>query len=347
MGKLDITRRVGRRLLPVGLLIIIASMASACAAAPAPAGTSAPASSVQVPTAAPPGATVTPLGAAGPTPSATPPSSGFGHIFVLLMENKEYGDIIGSSKAPYINSLAQSYGSAAQYYAIRHPSLPNYLALASGSTQGMTSDCPDCSFNAPNLVDQLEAHNKSWKAYMEDMPSPCFNGESSGGIGPFGNLYVRRHNPWMYFQDISGNPARCNLVVPLSEFAGDLQANSLADFVWITPNLQHDMHDGSIEDGDKWLSGFVPQILNSPAWKDNGVLFILWDEGTTNAGCCGDASGGHTIALVIAARGKQGYQSQTSYTHYSVLRTIEEAWQLGLMGGANDPGTQSMTDFFP
>lgn len=210
----------------------------------------------------------------------------------------------------------------------------------------MTTDCGDCSFNAPNLVDQLDAHQKSWKAYMEDMPAPCFNGESSGGIGPFGQLYVRRHNPWMYFQDISGNPTRCNQVVPLSQFAGDLQNNQLPDFVWISPNLQHDMHDGSIEDGDSWLSSFVPQILDSPAWKDNGVLFILWDEGTTNAGCCGDAAGGHTIALVIAAKGKQGYQSQTPYTHYSVLRTIEEGWQLGLMGGAGDPGTQAMSDFF-
>ncbi len=281
-----------------------------------------------------------------PTPIANPSIPSLGHIFVLLMENKEYGDVIGSSRAPYINDLARSYAVAAQYYAIRHPSLPNYLALASGSTQGMTTDCENCSFDAVNLVDQLEPQGKSWKAYMEDMPSPCFNGESSGGIGPFGNNYVRRHNPWMYFQDISGNPARCNQVVPLSEFAGDLQNNRLADYVWITPNLQHDMHDGSIEEGDSWLSSFVPQILGSPAWKDDGVLFIIWDEGTTNASCCGYAAGGHTIALVIAAKGKMGYQSQTAYTHYSVLRTIEEGWGLGLLGGAADPGTKAMADFF-
>ncbi len=321
-------------LVPVAAAVLIVALALlGCAPGSQPAAT---------PSAA--GTSAVTAGAATPGVASTVPS--FGHVFVLLMENKEYGDIIGSSKAPYINGLAQSYASAAQYYAVRHPSLPNYLALASGSTQGTTTDCGDCSFDAQNLVDQLEARRKSWKAYMEDMPRPCFNDESSGGIGPFGQLYVRRHNPWMYFQDISGNPARCNQVVPLSRFAGDLQGNQLADFVWITPNLQHDMHDGSIEDGDKWLSTFVPQILDSPAWKDNGVLFVLWDEGTTDAGCCGDAVGGHTIALVIAARGRQGYQSQTPYTHYSVLRTIEESWQLGLMGGANDPGTQTMSDFF-
>ncbi len=312
--------------------IVMAAVLVGCASLPQPTATPAAVSSVSA------------VGSPSSSPTAGLPS--FGHIFIIMMENKEYGEIIGSLKAPYINGLAASYAVAGQYYAIRHPSLPNYLALASGSTQGMTSDCGDCSFNAQNLVDQLEPHQKSWKAYMEDMPYPCFNGESTGGIGPFGNNYVRKHNPWMYFQDISGNPSRCNQVVPLNQFAGDLQANRLADFVWITPNLQHDMHDGTIEDGDSWLSTFVPQILGSPAWKDNGVLFIIWDEGTTNAGCCGDATGGHTVALVIAASGKRGYTSQTRYTHYSVLRTIEESWQLGLMGGANDPGTRTMTDFF-
>ena len=269
-----------------------------------------------------------------------------GHIFVLLMENKEYDDIIGSSRAPFINSLAQGYGSAAEYYAIRHPSLPNYLALASGSTQGMTTDCGDCSFDAPNLVDQLQSHQKSWKAYMEDIPGPCFNGESAGGIGPFGNLYVRRHNPWMYFRSISGDPSRCSSVVPLSQLQQDLQRGQVPDFVWISPNLRHDMHDGSIEEGDGWLSSFVPGILSSPAWQENGVLFLVWDEGTTSGGCCGGAVGGHTVALVIASHGKRGYRSRTQLTHYSVLRTIEEGWRLGLMGGAADPSTRSMAEFF-
>jgi len=269
-----------------------------------------------------------------------------GHIFVLGMENKEYGDIIGASRAPFINSLAQGYGSAAEYYAIRHPSLPNYLALASGSTQGMTTDCGDCSFDAPNLVDQLQSHQKSWKAYMEDIPGPCFNGESAGGIGPFGNLYVRRHNPWMYFRSISGDPSRCSSVVPLSQLQQDLQRGQVPDFVWISPNLRHDMHDGSIEEGDGWLSSFVPGILSSPAWQENGVLFLVWDEGTTSGGCCGGAVGGHTVALVIASHGKRGYRSRTQLTHYSVLRTIEEGWRLGLMGGAADPSTRSMAEFF-
>ena len=267
---------------------------------------------------------------------------------MIVMENKSYSQIIGSPEAPYINQMAHTYASAAHYYAIRHPSLPNYLALTSGSTQGLISDCPNCSFDVRNLVDQLEEQKKSWKAYMEDMPNPCFNGVSAGPLDSVGSsLYARKHNPWMYFKDVSGNPQRCNQVVPLTQFSSDLQRNQLPDFVWITPNLVHDMHDGTIHDGDSWLASFVPQILDSSAWKDNGVLFLLWDEGNDDAGCCGDASGGRTPALVIAAKGKRGFQSDVNYTHYSVLRTIEDSWQLGVLGGAGDPGTRPMADFFP
>jgi hypothetical protein len=212
----------------------------------------------------------------------------------------------------------------------------------------MTTDCPDCSFDTRNLADQLEEHRKSWSAYMEDMPSSCFNGASAGVHGSPGQpLYVRRHDPWMYFTGISNDPQRCNRVVPLSQFASDLQTGQLPDFVWITPNTIHDMHDGSVRDGDSWLASFLPPILDSPVWKKNGILFLLADEGQSNQGCCGNAAGGHTVALVLAAEGKRAYESSTPYTHYSVLRTIEESWQLGLLGHAGDPGALPMADFFP
>ena len=270
----------------------------------------------------------------------------FGHVFVIMMENKGYDQIIDSDQAPYINELARTYASASGYYAITHPSLPNYLALVSGSTQGIHDDCPDCSVDAKNLVDQLEEHGKSWRSYAEDMPEPCFN-EGFGPDGPQGKpLYVRRHSPFMYFSDISNNPQRCSQVVPLSQFSADLKGNQVPDFTFISPNMIHDMHDGSVRDGDNWLASFVPQILDSAAWKDNGVLFLLWDEGKGNEGCCEVASGGHTAALVIAANGRRGYQSDAQYTHYSVLRTIEDSWQLGYLGEADGELTISMAEFF-
>ncbi|HVB97271.1 MAG TPA: alkaline phosphatase family protein [Chloroflexota bacterium] len=283
--------------------------------------------------------------AAFPSPTTLP---NFSHIFIIVMENKEYGDIIGSPSAPYLNQLAKTYGLATRYYGVQHPSLPNYLALISGSNQGINDDCPNCTVDAPNLVDQLDVAHKTWKAYFQSLPSPCFNGSQAPPLIPLilSDGYVRRHNPFMYFADIQNNPARCARTVPLTQFSTDLQANNLPDFVWITPNLRYDMHNGTVGEGDQWLSTFVPTILGSQAWTNGGVLFIVWDEGTSNAGCCGVPGGGHVPALVIASAGKRAYVSPIGYTHYSLLKTIESAWGLPYLGHAGDPATQPMADFF-
>jgi phosphatidylinositol-3-phosphatase len=255
------------------------------------------------------------------------------------MENEEANSVIGNGAAPYINSLAQQYSMAANYYGIRHPSLPNYLELLGGSTFGVSSDCTDCFVNASNLIDQLESAHKSWKAYMEDMPSPCF-------VGNAGN-YAQKHDPFIYFNDIRNNPARCKNIVPLSGFSSDLTANTLPNFVWITPNLCHDMHDCSVSTGDSWLKGFLPQILNSPALQSS-ALFLLWDEGdsSSSAGCCQIARGGHIPMLVISPLSKPGYVSNVNYDHASMLLTIEEAWGLGKLRDAACSCTNALTDFF-
>ncbi len=292
----------------------------------------------------------TPVSSPGPGESAAldravPP---LGHIFVIVMENREYDQVIGSPDAPYINHLAATFALATRYYAIRHPSLPNYLALISGSTRGITDDCATCTVAAPNLVDQLEAQHRTWTAYMEDLPRPCFQGTQAGGGLPLiqENGYVRRHDPFIYFDDIRTSPERCRRIVPWDEFAGDLARGRIADFVWISPNLGHDMHSASTREGDTWLATFVPLILRSTAWKDHGALFIVWDEGTTAAGCCGNAAGGRVPALVIAADGRRGYRSDLVHTHYSLLRTIEDAWGLGYLAHAGDPETTPLGEFF-
>jgi phosphatidylinositol-3-phosphatase len=284
-----------------------------------------------------------------PTISDSPPIStvvapvrppAFKHIFVIIMENKDYEQIVDNTgQAPYLNELAQQYGLATNYYAITHPSLPNYLALTGGSTFGIDSDCTDCTVPQPNLVDQLEAGGKSWKAYMEGMPRPCF-------IGDDGPLYRQKHNPFIYYDDIRNNPARCAKIVPFTQFVADTRAQALPDFVWITPNMESDMHDSPIRVGDTWLKTWVPMILDSPAWRDGGALFITFDEGRGNAGCCGNAAGGHIVTLVISPLGKPAYRSAITYTHYSLLRTIEDAWHLPALGGAADPSTMPMSDFF-
>jgi acid phosphatase len=261
----------------------------------------------------------------------------FSHIFQIILENHEYDRVIGNSSAPYFNSLAQQYGLATNFYAIRHPSLPNYLALTGGDTFGVKSDCTNCFIDAPNLVDQLEGAGKSWKAYMEGMPRPCFVGDS-------GSLYRQKHNPFIYYNDVRLNSARCQQIVPFTAFQTDLQNNTLPAYVWITPNMCNDEHDCGVDKGDAWLKLWVPQILQSPAWQQNGVLFITYDEGSTAAGCCGNAAGGHIATLVISPLGKASFQSNIAYTHYSLLRTIQDAWGLGTI--ANTDAANPMADFF-
>jgi phospholipase C len=279
---------------------------------------------------------------ASPPPASTPsaPLPSFKHIFVVVLENRSYDQVAGSSQASYLNTLARQYGLAANYYGVRHPSLPNYLALLGGDTFGITSDCTDCFVDQPNLVDQLETAGKSWKGYMEAMPSPCFVGDAPP-------LYRQKHNPFIYFDDVRNDPARCARIVPFTQLAADLQANALPDFVWITPDMCNDGHDCPLSASDAWLQTWVPQILQSPAWQDGGALFITYDEGEKADGaCCTYGEGGRIAMLVIAPQGKTGYTSQVAYDHYSLLRTIEQAWGLPLLGKANCDCSPTMTDFF-
>jgi len=285
------------------------------------------------------GATTSPSTYLPATAASTSPVPAFKHIFVIVMENKDYGSVLGGDQAPYMSALAQQYGVATNYYGIRHPSLPNYLAMIGGDTFGVTSNCTDCFVSAPNLVDQLEAGGKSWKAYMEDMPSPCFVGDAIP-------LYKQKHNPFIYFDTVRTNPARCNKIVPFTQFVTDMQTNAVPNFVWITPNMCNDMHDCPVSVGDTWLKTWVPTILQSPAWKDNGALFITFDEGSGTGGCCGNAAGGRIATLVISPLGRAGFSSNVQYTHYSLLRTIETAWQLPLLGRANCDCALPMADFF-
>ncbi len=215
------------------------------------------------------------------------------HIAVIVMENEEYSDIIGSPATPYINRLAHQYALASSMFAITHPSLPNYLALTGGSTFQISSDCTSCAVHQPGLAGQLDAAHISWKAYMEDLPRPCFAG---GGAGE----YAKKHDPFMYYADISGQRARCANVVPLTQLATDERERTLPTFIWITPNLCHDMHDCPTAQGDRFLSELVPPLLATLGAR--GLLFITWDEGLTDDGCCRLASGGH-IATIVAGPG--------------------------------------------
>jgi phosphatidylinositol-3-phosphatase len=237
------------------------------------------------------------------------------HLAVVVMENEEYGDIIGSPSTPYINGLARRYALATQMYAIAHPSLPNYLALTGGSTHGINSDCTDCTVPGSGLAGQLGAKRISWKAYMEDLPYACFKGSGNQG-------YAKKHDPFVYYSALAANSSLCNRVVPLGELASDERGGSLPTFVWITPNLCHDMHDCDPAVGDRFLSRTLPALLRELGPR--GLLLLTWDEGSSDSGCCRRASGGHIATILAGPAARSGARLSTPSDHYSVLQTIED-----------------------
>jgi len=246
----------------------------------------------------------------------------FSHVYLIVMENKGYGSIVGNSNAPYINSLIADYGLATNYSGVAHPSEPNYLALFSGSTQGIADDA-NHDFAGQNLADQLEARGKTWKVFAQNVPLDCFTGATANNGEDGTGTYARKHEPAISFTDISTSPSRCGNITDFTHFDP-----AAADFEFIAPNLCNDMHDCSVATGDAFLRDFVPTILNSPAWQQGGVLFIIWDEGE------GPFSSNHVPTLVISKAVPQGYQSDAAYDHYSLLRTIEDAWGLGCLNNA-------------
>lgn len=278
------------------------------------------------------------------TPSTSPrpaaaalPRATASHVVVIVMENKEEVDVVGRPDAPYVNQLAQRYGLATHSYGVRHPSLPNYLALTSGSTQGVDSDCYDCHFDARNIVDQLEAADISWKAYLEGAPGPCYLDADVG-------RYAKRHNPFAYYDDIAEDPARCAKLVPLSALAADLRAGTLPTYVWITPDVCNDTHDCGVATGDRFLAELVPPLLR--ALGPHGLLVLTYDEGESDSGCC-DGSVGGQIATVLAGPDiRPGARTDAPVDHYAVLATIEDLLRLPRLGEAADARHGSLAALF-
>src|SRR5438067_2576033 len=242
----------------------------------------------------------------------------FRHVIVIVFENHEVGDVLGNSSAPTFNRLASRYATISGYTAVAHPSLHNYLALVSGSTQGIDSDCTDCVVDGRSLADTLTASRKTWKTYAEGLPRTGFTGPSSG-------RYAKKHNPFVYFRR-NLTPARLQRVVPLSRFLPDVRGGRLPTFSLIVPDLCHDMHDCDVSTGDSWLGEFVRPLLLGTALK-NGVVFVVFDEGTTDIG-----GGGRVAALALGRLVRPHSRSSAQTNHYGLLRTIEAGLGLAPLG---------------
>jgi phosphatidylinositol-3-phosphatase len=279
-----------------------------------------------------PGATPTPE--ITPTPAPKPLVPDFQHIVTIVFENKEFGTVIGSPHMPYFNELAKSYTLLTQFYAVTHPSLPNYLAMIGGDTFGITFDCYSCLTDGTTFPDLVEASGRTWKTYQEDMPSPCFDGTESGG-------YAIKHNPFMYFKPIRLDAARCaRSVVPLTDLPLDLASGSLPNYVFITPNLCNDAHDCDIDVADNWLKVALAPLQAALDLEGKPYLIVLtWDEGQGNHSCCGlpQEAGGRIATILISPQVKNGFEDDTPYTIYSMLKTMAESWHLQYLRHAADP----------
>jgi hypothetical protein len=269
--------------------------------------------------------------AAQPAPTAATPARPAARtasrVVTIVLENEELDHVIGDPAAPYLTRLARRGGLATASFGVAHPSLPNYLALTSGSTWGIASDCTDCSIPGPTIADQLATAGLRWRAYAEALPSPCFTGAGAG-------RYAKRHVPFLYERRLVRDPRACGHVVGFPRLDADLRTRSLPAYALIVPDLCHDMHDCPVRTGDRFLAGLVPRVLR--ALGPHGLLIVTFDEGDTGAGCCGGSDGGRIATIVAGPDVRPGSDSARPVDQYGVLRTTEQALGLPLLGHARE-----------
>ena len=244
---------------------------------------------------------------AQPSPHTSPTPAAIAHVFIIVMENRSYQQALAGA---YTAKLASEYGVATNYHGVSHPSLPNYLALTSGSTWGIADDGYHV-LPPGGLGQQLDQAGITWRAYMEGMSRTCLS-------SPY--PYALKHDPFPYYGGKC--PAQ---VESLNQYAADMASDDPPRFAWISPGLCNDGHDCSTKIADLFLSRLVPQIMATPQWQDNGVLFITWDEGYDSTN--------HVLTLVIQPGGT-AQRSSVYHDHYSLLATIEDRLGVPRLGQA-------------
>jgi hypothetical protein len=258
-----------------------------------------------------------------------------GRVAVMVLENRSYEQIIGNPSAPYINSLARKGALETRYYAVTHPSLPNYIALTTGGHVGVNSDCSSCQSRGRSLVNQLDGAHIPWRAYFESMPS-----QPSTPYGK-GQAYDPYYNPFVYTQSL----AKTDLTSDTRDFATlsrDLATNSLHRFSWIAPDVWHDGHNGKLAAVDSFASRMVPRIVK--ALGPRGVLFILWDEGQKTDIRGAHGKGGGRVPLIALGPGaRAGARVNAKANHYALLKTIEASMGLSQLGHARGAATPVLT----
>jgi acid phosphatase len=272
------------------------------------AGCSAGAAGPPAPSSAP--VSVAPAASAPATPTAA--ATGVSKILVIMEENHGTPEVFPSGM-PYLWQLARRYAYASDWSAITHPSLPNYLAIFSGSAFNDPPDCgpgPGCAYPAPSVFGQALALGKTARSYEESMPRPCDRSDSGA--------YAVRHNPWAY---IPGEAAACRSGdVPAGTPSGGalasaVRAGTLPSVGLITPNLINDAHDGTLGQADAWLRRWIPVIMSGPDWRHGRLaIAVVFDEGEP----------GLRVPFVLIAPGLSGTVVGRPLDHYALTRLIDQ-----------------------
>jgi phosphatidylinositol-3-phosphatase len=250
------------------------------------------------------------------------------HVWVFVLENHSYDEIIDNPDVPYLNRLAHKHAMATQYYAVAHPSLPNYLAMISGSTHSCTSNGCQGNYRGRTLAGQFSGHGLRWRGFIEGLPEPGYTGRDSG-------KYTRHHNPFVYFRSIVQKPRQRNRIVPFRQFRRSLRRPPALSY--IVPTDDHNMHSGSEAVADAWLHNWIPRVMASRGFRHHGAIFITWDEASKgdSSGCCvAGVHGGHQPLIAIVHNGPRHVRLTKRRSAYSLLRTIEAGFRFAHLGHA-------------
>ena len=298
------------RLLRAAAFLALAVASSACSAtAPTPSPAAIPPSSVSAPIPS----------SSAPHPSAAPEPKQVPPVVLIVLENHEYSSVVGAGDAGFINRTLIPAGTLfTNYFAVSHPSLPNYLAMTSGSTQGMqgTDTVSSGQVAGDNLFHQLSRADIQWKAYQETMPSACY-GSYAAGSAP--GDYALKHNPAMTYANVADS-SLCRNVVPYTR----LDPQHLPPFSFVTPNECNDMHSCPVQTGDGWLREIVPPLIHAGA-----VVLVTFDEGSTGVG-----GGGHVMLVEVGPGVRAGSRNTGHLDHYGLLAGLEDFFGVPKLGAA-------------
>jgi hypothetical protein len=285
------------------------------------------------------------------------PGPRYDHVIVIVDENKDYGEVVGASAAPSMTRWAGEYGVATHYDAVAHPSEPNYVAIVGGSTFGITDDGPFFrnSVGAPSVAQQIEAAHETWKGYYESIPA-------AGSLALYSGLYASKHSGFLNFTAVRNDPRRAQHIVGFDRFYTDLRSGVFPNFALVVPNVCNDMHGDArafvpvdcraifpralIERGDRAAKRIVDAIVASPIWRGraNTAIVITFDESGSDSK---EGGGGRVPTIVLTNHGPRHVKDGTLYSHYSLLRTVEDVLGLhGHLAHAGDPGVRPMFPLF-